>query len=164
MAGQPSPLGSLHLFGLADRRLDLVLSTALVLLVLVSRVAAFPASIWEQDEAYFAAAVVHFDPAAGAPHPPWFPLWIGLGSLVHLTGIEGARSLQLVGLAASVWILFPLTSLWSTLLPRRLAPAAPFERLQRPFEGVPKTTRPFATEHLAVGNDDIVEIPGEYVP
>ena len=124
MTGPPSPLGSLHLFGLADRRLDLVLSTALLVLVVASRVAAFPASIWEQDEAYLAAGVVHFDPAGNAPHPPWFPLWIGLGRLVHLTGAAAAPALQVVGLAASVWILFPLTSLWSKLLPRTLAPAA----------------------------------------
>lgn len=124
MAGQPSTLGSLHLFGFADRRLDLVLSTALLVLVVASRVAAFPASIWEQDEAYLAAAVVHFDPAGNAPHPPWFPLWIGLGRLVHLTGVAAAPALQVVGLAASVWLLFPLTSLWSKLLPRTLAPAA----------------------------------------
>ncbi|HSN53051.1 MAG TPA: hypothetical protein VLT32_00190 [Candidatus Sulfomarinibacteraceae bacterium] len=124
MAGQPSPLGSLCLFGFVDRRLDLVLTLVLLAVVAISRLAAFPASIWEQDEAYLAAAVVHFDPAGNAPHPPWFPLWIALGRLVHLTGVAAAPALQVVGLAASVWILFPLTSLWSKLLPRSLAPAA----------------------------------------
>lgn len=118
------PLGSLHLFGLADRRLDAALTLGLLILVVASRLAAFPASVWELDEAIFAGAVVHFDPTDNLPHPPWFPLWIASGKLVHLFGIEAPMSLQLVSLFFSVWILFPLTALWSTVIPRSLAVGA----------------------------------------
>jgi hypothetical protein len=83
--------------------------------------AAFPATIWEQDEAVFAGAVVHFDPTDNLPHPPWFPLWIAAGKAVHLFGTDPITSLQLLSFAFSVWILFPLTALWSAVLPRKLA-------------------------------------------
>jgi hypothetical protein len=120
----PHPVASLRLFGFPSRRADIACSILLLVLLLTSRIAAFPASIWEQDEAYFAAAVSHFDPASLRPHPPWFPLFVVLGKLVHLVGVGPATSLQLVSLAASVWIVFPLTALWSTVVPRRLAVAS----------------------------------------
>ncbi len=121
MSEQPHPLGSLHLFGLADRRLDLMLTAVLVVVVVSSRLIAFPATIWEQDEAVFAAAILDFDATDNRPHPPWFPLWIGMGKLVHLAGVGPARALQMVSFVFSVWIVFPLTALWSTAMPRRLA-------------------------------------------
>jgi hypothetical protein len=124
MPNHPHPLGSLHLLGLDDRRLDLVLSLALLGLIAASRMLAFPASIWEQDEAWFAAAVATFDPSSNFPHPPWFPLWIVLGKLVHAAGPAPATALRLVSCAFSVWMIVPLTALWSAALPRRLALAA----------------------------------------
>jgi len=117
----PHPLGSLRLFGLEERSRDVVLSAGLVGLVVVSRLVAFPASIWEQDEAIFAGAVVRFDPTDNLPHPPWFPLWIAVGRLVHALGVAPESSLQLTSAVVSVWILFPLTALWAAVLPRRLA-------------------------------------------
>jgi hypothetical protein len=121
MSDQPHPLGSLHLFGLADRRLDLMLTVLLVVVVVSSRGIAFPATIWEQDEAVFAAAVLDFEATDNRPHPPWFPLWIGMGKLVHLVGAGPAKALQMVSFFFSVWIIFPLTALWSTAIPRQLA-------------------------------------------
>jgi len=41
-------------FSLQSRRLDLLVTAALIGIVVLSRIAAFPASIWDQDEAYFA--------------------------------------------------------------------------------------------------------------
>ncbi len=115
---------SVHLFGLRRRRLDLVLTLLLVAVVVASRVAAFPASIWDQDEAYFAAAVTSFDVTTNHPHPPWFPLWIGMAKVVHVAGVPSARSLQLVSGFFGTWILFPLVALWSLFLQRRLAVVA----------------------------------------
>jgi len=111
----------LRLLGLTNLRLDLVLTAMLLLVLLASRFAALPATIWDQDEAYMAAAVVAFDPTALHPHPPWFPLWLVLGKAVHTLGAEPDRALQLVSLAFSWWIVFPLTALWSHLVPRRQA-------------------------------------------
>ena len=69
---------------------------------------AFPASIWEQDEAYFGCGVLRFEPLANHPHPPWFPLWIGIGKLLNVLVGEPTLALQIASLAASVWVLFPV--------------------------------------------------------
>jgi hypothetical protein len=82
---------------------------------------AFPDSIWEQDEAYFGGGVLRFEPLANHPHPPWFPLWILIGKLMRGPVGEPTLGLQMASLVASVWILFPLVSLWSLWLRRDLA-------------------------------------------
>ena len=96
----------------------------LLLLVAASRFAAFPASIWDQDEAYLGLAVAHFDPAANRPHPPWFPLWVAAGNLAEPFASEPARGLQILGAAAAVWTLYPLVALLSIWMRRELAAAA----------------------------------------
>ncbi len=106
------------------RRLRAVLITALVSIVVVSRLAAFPASVWEQDEAYLAAAVARLDVAASQPHPPYFPLWIALGRLVAAAGVGPAAALGLVGAALGSLVVLPLVVLWRRLLPATVAVAA----------------------------------------
>lgn len=120
----PNPLLTVRLWGLADRRLDVALTLALLAMLALSRLAAFPASIWDQDEAYFSTAVVHFDPLANHPHPPWFPLWILLGKLLAPLVRDPALGLRMLSSLSSVWIVFPLTTLWSRLLRRDLAVVA----------------------------------------
>lgn len=112
------------LFGLQNRRLDVVATIVIIALVALSRVLALPATIWDQDEAYFATGVIEFAPLDNHPHPPWFPLWIALGKLAYLAGAEPAASLQWMSLLFSVWIIFPLTAFWSRLMRRELAVAA----------------------------------------
>lgn len=112
------------LFGLQNRRLDFVVTMLLIILVALSRLLALPASIWDQDEAYFSTGVIEFAPLDNHPHPPWFPLWIVLGKLGCLAGAEPAASLQWLSLLFSVWMIFPLTAFWSRLLRRELAVAA----------------------------------------
>ncbi len=119
--GPSNPIFSVSLFGLSNRRLDVGATILLLAVIVFSRTVAFPASIWEQDEAYFAAAVVDFDATANHPHPPWFPLWIGLGKVVHLMVDDPARALQIVSWAASLWVIFPLTALFNLWLRRDLA-------------------------------------------
>ncbi len=53
-----NPLLDLQLAGLDHPALDRVLTLSLLTLLAVSRVAAFPSSIWDQDEAYFSATVM----------------------------------------------------------------------------------------------------------
>jgi len=97
----------------------------LVVLVAASRMAAFPASVWEQDEAYLAAAVARLDVAASQPHPPFFPLWIGLGRLVAAAaGVGPGTALGLVGSVLGSLVVVPLVALWRRLLPASLAVAA----------------------------------------
>ncbi len=90
----------------------------LLLLVLASRLAALPATVWEQDEAYLAMAVDHFDPLHNRPQPPWSPLWVGLGHAGHALGLDATRSLQLLSVTASVASLLPLVAMWSGVLGR----------------------------------------------
>ncbi|MEA2568930.1 MAG: hypothetical protein QOI24_931 [Acidobacteriota bacterium] len=54
------------------------------LLVLIVRVATLPRTPWEQDELLFAPAVLRFDPWSSHPHPPGYPLFVGLGKLFNL--------------------------------------------------------------------------------
>jgi len=125
-AGAPvtNPLVDLKLLGLERGSLDIALMVSLLALLTMSRIAAFPASIWDQDEAYFAASVSSFDPLGNRPHPPWFPLWIALGKALQSVVGDPSLSLQVVSAVTSVWVVFPLSSLWSAILKRPLAVAA----------------------------------------
>ena len=106
------------------RRLTLALTTAVFALVCASRVVVFPASIWEQDEAYFAAAVVAIDLADSAPHPPFFPLWIGIGKALHRLGFEPAAGLQVASGCLGSLMFLPLVAVWSRFLKPPLSIAA----------------------------------------
>lgn len=86
--------------------------------VAASRIAALPASIWDQDEALLAAAVIHFDPSLPQPHPPWFPLWIAIGRVAVWAGAEPARGLQLASLIFGTVMLLPLVALCSRTMKR----------------------------------------------
>lgn len=103
-----------------------VLVVCAIAILLVSRWLAFPASIWDMDEANFALGVLEFDPVHNQPHAPFFPLWIALGVVVRwmLPAVSAAGALQLVGAAFSIAVALPLVSLWSSLMPRTLAWAA----------------------------------------
>jgi len=121
---RPNPLFSLQLFGWQHKWADVAASITLLLILVASRWAAFPASIWEQDEAYFGCGVVKFDATANHPHPPWFPLWMAAGKAVSPFVDQPTRGLQVVSAFASVCIVFPLLSLWCIWLRRELALAA----------------------------------------
>jgi len=54
------------------------------LAVLVVRLATLPRTLWELDEVLFAAAVRRFDPWLSHPHPPGYPLYVGLGKLFNI--------------------------------------------------------------------------------
>lgn len=135
---------------------DAVLLWCVVILVVVTRWLAFPASIWDMDEANFALGVLHFDPVHNQPHAPFFPLWVALGKAVHwvLPGGGPAGSLQLVSAVFSVWILWPLWALWSSILPRTQALAATILYLALPGPWLLSGrayTEPTATALLVTG-------------
>jgi hypothetical protein len=112
---------------------NVVLTLFLVVIVAAARVIAVPGSIFDQDEAYLAAAVSHLDLTHNQPHPPWFPLWILIGKALHGIGLESARALQVASLAFSVWVVIPLTALWSRLLRPPLALAGSLLYLATPL-------------------------------
>jgi hypothetical protein len=49
------------------------------LVVLITRFLTAPRTLWEADEHLFVAAVKSFEPLANHPHPPGYPLYVGLG-------------------------------------------------------------------------------------
>src|SRR5207245_3584817 len=71
------------------------------LAVLISRLATMPKTFWEGDELLFAAAVQKFDPWSSHPHPPGYPLYVGLGKFFALF-VEPFVALVMISIIASV--------------------------------------------------------------
>lgn len=67
-------------------------------------------SPWDWDEAQFAMALREYDVAMHQPHPPGFPVFVGLAKLVHLLGVPEFRALQTVVVLCAC-LLFPLAFL-----------------------------------------------------
>ncbi|PYQ59575.1 MAG: hypothetical protein DMF53_18560 [Acidobacteria bacterium] len=89
---------------------------ALAGFALVALVRAFtlPRSLWEMDEVLFARAVERFDPLSHRPHPPGYPLVVGLGKLLNLIFQEPFISLVVLSLIST------LVGYWADLDARRL--------------------------------------------
>lgn len=64
-------------------------------------------SIWDWDEALFTLGMRAYDVTKHHPHPPGFPVFIGLAHLVRLVTPSDFRALQAISLAAGV-ALFPV--------------------------------------------------------
>jgi hypothetical protein len=77
-----------------------------LVVVVAARLAAIPKSHWELDEWLFRLGVMRFEPLEHHPHPPGYPLLIGLGKAVNV--IVGDPFLALVALATASSILLYL--------------------------------------------------------
>ena len=71
-------------------------------LVALVRALTLPRSLWELDEMLFALGIERFDPIAHHPHPPGYPLLIGLGKLFNLVFHDPFTSLVALSLLASL--------------------------------------------------------------
>jgi len=85
--------------------------TALVgfLLVAAVRALTLPRSLWEMDEFLFSGAIGRFDPLQHRPHPPGYPLTVGLGKLFALVFHNHFVSLVALAVVSSLvgyWALF----------------------------------------------------------
>ncbi|HEX2061925.1 MAG TPA: hypothetical protein VHK90_14385, partial [Thermoanaerobaculia bacterium] len=69
----------------------------------VTRWPAASRTLWDWDEALFALALRDYDVAAHHPHPPGFPLFIGLAKLIPL---DAFHALQAIAVASSL-LVFP---------------------------------------------------------
>ncbi len=113
-----------HLPGLQTRaesrpRLTGIAAAGFALLALV-RGLTLPRGPWELDEMLFAGAVRHFEPLRHWPHPPGYPLFVGLGKALDLAVADPFVSLAALSLAAS------LIGYWALVAAfRRLAGEAP---------------------------------------
>lgn len=61
------------------------------------RLLTLPRSLWEWDEVLFVRGIAHFDPLHHSPHPPGYPLLIGLGKV--MAWITGDAFTALVALS-----------------------------------------------------------------
>src|SRR6476659_6864459 len=85
-------------------------------IVLVSRLLTMPRTFWESDELLFAAAVTKFDPWSSHPHPPGYPLYIGLGKFVALFTGDPFIALTALSVIACVVGYLALARLFTRLL------------------------------------------------
>lgn len=71
-------------------------------IVAVARALTLPESLWESDEIRFAQAIERFDPLRHTPHPPGYPLLVGLGKLFALVFDDPFRSLTALAFVSSL--------------------------------------------------------------
>jgi len=79
---------------------------ALALVVALTRLLAVSHSMWDWDEALFAAALNHYDVAQHHPHPPGFPLFFGLAKVARAVVHDDFHALRGISILASLFI-FP---------------------------------------------------------
>jgi hypothetical protein len=87
--------------------------------VVLARALTLPRSLWELDEFLFVRAVEHFEPLAHRPHPPGYPLLVGLGKLFNLVFHDSFTSLVALSFVSSLVGYAALVAAF-----RRIAPAA----------------------------------------
>jgi hypothetical protein len=93
-------------------------------LVLLVRLLTLPRSLWEMDEVLFARAVERFDPLTHRPHPPGYPVVVGLGKLLNLVFHDPFTSLVALSLISS------LVGYWALVAAfRRIAGGVEAERV-----------------------------------
>lgn len=71
-------------------------------IVAAARLLTLPASLWEWDEVLFVRGVERFAPLQHHPHPPGYPLLIGLGKLFALVLGDPFRALVALSVVASL--------------------------------------------------------------
>ena len=71
-------------------------------LVAAVRALTVPRSLWEMDEFLFSGAIGRFAPLSHRPHPPGYPLTVGLGKLFAL--VFPSHFVSLVALAVVCFV------------------------------------------------------------
>jgi hypothetical protein len=86
------------------RQRAIVLAVAVV--CALSRLLALARSVWDWDEALFTMAMRDYDVTFHHPHPPGFPVFIGMARIARLVVPDDFRALQAVNLIAAM-LVFP---------------------------------------------------------
>jgi Dolichyl-phosphate-mannose-protein mannosyltransferase len=106
------------------RRLATPAALAGFALVALVRALTLPRGLWEMDEVLFVRAVQRFDPLRHHPHPPGYPVVVGLGKLLDLVFHDPFASLVTLSLISS------LVGYWALVAAfRRLAGGPDTERV-----------------------------------
>jgi len=95
-----------------DRRLRWTALAAAVVALLI-RLPFAAQRMWDHDSVQFALGVEHYDLAAHHPHPPGYPLYIGILKLLNGMGIDplhGMVGLALLGGALGAGFIVLLTA------------------------------------------------------
>jgi len=82
------------------------IAIALAVICAASRFAATARSLWDWDETLLCLGMRAYDVARHHPHPPGFPVFIGMARVVRLALHDDFRSLQAVSLLSGM-LLFP---------------------------------------------------------
>ncbi len=88
----------------------------------ISRFATMARSLWDWDEALFCLGMRSYDVTQHHPHPPGFPVYIGLGRLVRLLIHDDFRALQAINIVAGM-LLFPAVFMLARELRLRVSTA-----------------------------------------
>jgi hypothetical protein len=96
---------------------------SLTVLCGASRFLAMARSMWDWDEALFSLGMRGYDVTMHHPHPPGFPVYIGMARLVRLVTSSDFRALQAVNLIAGV-LVFPALFLLARELELRFETSA----------------------------------------
>lgn len=123
-----------------DRRTVLGLS----LIAALTGALSIPASLWEWDELLFARALHNFNVAAHSPHPPGFPVYMGVARLIRLFIHTDTLALGLASVLFTTLLGAGLFfSFRSIFRDRTVAAAASFLTLMSPvvlvFAGAPRS-------------------------
>lgn len=101
MEGTRTPYLPAATVSTASRRISAVALAGFGLVVLV-RALTLPGSLWELDEMLFALSLERFEPLAHHPHPPGYPLLVGLGNLFETVFQDPFRSLVALSFVSSL--------------------------------------------------------------
>ncbi len=84
----------------------------LVVVVALSRFLLVPGSVWEQDEALFAAAAFDTNLVEHRPHPPGFPAWVAVAKAARVLPGDPVLGLELASALLSVLTVALLALAW----------------------------------------------------
>lgn len=104
--GQPA--GAINDAHSPATRTTTLVGMALLLAWAATRWIAMPAGVTESDEVLFCFAIDKYDLSHHHPHPPGYPLYVGLGKLVAAFGVRNFTALAWIGLVASCSAVWPL--------------------------------------------------------
>ena len=92
-----------------------VLLAVATILVLLSRVLFLPPTLEDIDSVNFALALREFNPALHQPHPPGFPVYVGVAKAVNVLVPDPVRALALLSAVAQALLVLPLFLLFRAL-------------------------------------------------
>src|SRR5262245_22761800 len=70
-------------FKTPEQNKDYLIAVGLLILCILTRIIAIPASLWEWDDMLFAHALHKYDLVAHSPHPPGFPVFVAMTRVAY---------------------------------------------------------------------------------